>query len=94
MMPNSRPENRALGSRAAALRHEGREAARDGVDRARRAAHAAADTVAHDVSSAVQHLRDESATAAQEARDQAAGSAGRAMGAAETELRDPPRSNR
>lgn len=94
MMPNSRPENRALGPRASELRHEGREAVRDGVDRAQRAAHAAADTVAHDVSSAVQHLREESGTAAQEARDQAAGSAGRAIGAAESELRDPPRSNR
>lgn len=94
MMPNSGPENRALGSRAADLRHHGREAARDGVDRARRAAHAAADTVAHDVSSAVHHLSEESATATQEARDRAAGSAGRAMGAAERELREPPTSNR
>jgi ElaB/YqjD/DUF883 family membrane-anchored ribosome-binding protein len=88
MLPNSRPENRGFGPRAAALRHEAREAAADGVDRARRAAQAAADTVAHDVSSAVRHLGEESATAAQEARDRAAGSAGHAMDKAERELRE------
>jgi ElaB/YqjD/DUF883 family membrane-anchored ribosome-binding protein len=94
MMPNTRSENRALGPRAAEFRHEGREAARDGVDRARRATQAAADTVAHDVSTAVHNLSEEGATAAQEARDRAVGSAERAMGAAERELREPPTPDR
>ena len=60
MLPNRRPENRGLGPRAAALRHEAREAAADGVDRARQVAHPAFDTVAYYVFGAVQHLREES----------------------------------